>query len=266
MNPDDLICSGIKPNLAEADQFVINKKHLEQLLSEDIKKTLQLMGRLKVAYLDAGSRLIVATKKNSNEPEHSPENLLQALYKNRDKSVESDLENVFKTTFNMKIRFDYSAQIYLIFRVSKQFEHIPEDQRWAYPILKKYPILDTQGDGFRSFVGVVLSILLSENRIILLDEPEAFLHPTQARALGMWIGEQSVQQSGQIFIATHNGHFLSGLLSSGNEVSIYRFNRHDDFTKIHALPARGSNQSVQISSAFQPTYSRLRILQGCRRL
>lgn len=48
--------------------------------------------------------------------------------------------------------------------------------------MKPYTMLQEQGDGFRSFVGIVLSILLSKDKIILIDEPEAFLHPTQISA------------------------------------------------------------------------------------
>ena len=56
--------------------------------------------------------------------------------------------------------------------------------------MRQFQTLDEQGDGFRSYVGVVLSVLLSEGRTILLDEPEAFLHPMQARRLGAWLAEQ----------------------------------------------------------------------------
>ncbi len=52
--------------------------------------------------------------------------------------------------------------------------------------------------------------------IILLDEPEAFLHPPQARLLGELIArERSVGQ--QLFIATHSQDVLQGLLNVAPE-------------------------------------------------
>ena len=105
------------------------------------------------------------------------------------KEIENKLRRVFHDTFDMSIFFDYSGLKTLTFRVAKEFEKIPADTRDSYSILSKYSKLDNQGDGFRSFVGVVLSLLLSEHRIILLDEPEAFLHPAQAKMLGRWVAE-----------------------------------------------------------------------------
>ena len=45
--------------------------------------------------------------------------------------------------------------------------------------------LDSQGDGMRSFATVLLYVLVADNHSIqFLDEPEAFLHPPQARLVG----------------------------------------------------------------------------------
>jgi predicted ATPase len=49
---------------------------------------------------------------------------------------------------------------------------------------KKMPRLDTQGDGMRSFTSILLDTFTSEYTVTLIDEPEAFLHPPQARLLG----------------------------------------------------------------------------------
>jgi predicted ATPase len=35
----------------------------------------------------------------------------------------------------------------------------------------------------RSFVGVLLNAFISKHSVLLIDEPEAFLHPPQARLL-----------------------------------------------------------------------------------
>ncbi len=45
--------------------------------------------------------------------------------------------------------------------------------------------LESQGDGMRSFATVLLYVLVADTHSIqFLDEPEAFLHPPQARLLG----------------------------------------------------------------------------------
>ena len=50
-----------------------------------------------------------------------------------------------------------------------------------YERLRKYSSLHEQGDGMRSFAGVLLSLALNYIRTFFIDEPEAFLHPPQAR-------------------------------------------------------------------------------------
>lgn len=43
--------------------------------------------------------------------------------------------------------------------------------------LEALPQLQTQGDGMRSFAGVLLATSVGRETIMLIDEPEAFLHP-----------------------------------------------------------------------------------------
>jgi predicted ATP-dependent endonuclease of OLD family len=60
---------------------------------------------------------------------------------------------------------------------------------------------------------------------MLLDEPDAFLHPEQARRLGRWIGNRAKASEQQLIVATHNSHFLQGMISVGGEPQIFRLNR-----------------------------------------
>lgn len=207
--------------------------------------------KFRVFYMDSESRLKIASETENYIPdENSPKNLLQALYGS---SGEFDqiLKDAFKSTFNMDIRLDYSSGLELRLAVSKEFEKIPEDPRAAYPLMKQYPSVEAQGDGFRSFIAVVLSLLLSKNKVVLLDEPEAFLHPEQARRLGKWISDHTENFPCQLIVATHNSNFLSGILSGRQSADIYRLNRADDktsFTKISSEATQELSKSPILSS------------------
>lgn len=137
----------------------------------------------------------------------------------------------------MDLKLDYSELMRFCLRVSSNMPLIPEDARDALAVTKNIPKIDNQGDGFKSFTGIILGLLMSQNRIILLDEPEAFLHPAQARFLGKWIGDNIDKFNSQILICTHNSNFLSGILSSDNAVDIYRLNRSQNITEYNLLPA-----------------------------
>lgn len=87
--------------------------------------------------------------------------------------------------------------------------------------------LEQQGDGIKAFVGVLLAILASVQKIILIDEPENFLHPPQALDLGEIIGVESKKNDRQVFIATHSADFLKGLFDSKNQkIQILRIDRN----------------------------------------
>jgi AAA15 family ATPase/GTPase len=50
--------------------------------------------------------------------------------------------------------------------------------------LQRMPPLQAQGDRMRSFIGLMLVVSAGQYQVLLIDEPEAFLHPPQARLLG----------------------------------------------------------------------------------
>lgn len=94
--------------------------------------------------------------------------------------------------------------------------------------LDNYKIISDQGDGIKSFVGILLFLTLDFYKIFLIDEPEAFLHPPQAQIMGNIIGE-SIKNNQQAFISTHSENFLKGLLDTcPNRVKIVRISRIDD--------------------------------------
>lgn len=233
------IFKGLNSNLISTHQREININSIKsQIKSGGFLKFLQRQhfGPFFVSHLDASTRLNIASKKESHLPETGISNLLQALYHNKE-AIES-LQVAFKKSFNMDIVLDYSSLRQLILRIHKDINKIgkiPDDPRDAYPILKGFNSLDDQGDGFKSFTGVVLSLLLSKNRLILLDEPEAFLHPAQARFLGYWIGEFCEKNDIQIIIATHDSNFLSGLIKGNQKTNIFRLDRKKNETKFKQI-------------------------------
>lgn len=60
--------------------------------------------------------------------------------------------------------------------------------------------------------------------------------------LGRWVAEYSKDTDSQIFIATHNANFLSGILSSDTRVSIYRLNRTGDNTVFNLIESEATLQ------------------------
>jgi energy-coupling factor transporter ATP-binding protein EcfA2 len=97
-------------------------------------------------------------------------------------------------------------------------------------------MLEKQGDGMRSFAAVILHVLAARTHSIqFLDEPEAFLHPPQARLLGRYIAENRPGKS-QLFISTHSTDVLDGLVEGGSDkVRIVRLRREGDVNRVKEL-------------------------------
>lgn len=84
--------------------------------------------------------------------------------------------------------------------------------------------LHYQGDGIRSAVAILASLIVNEHSLFLIDEPETFLHPPQAKLIGKHIVQLS--ENKQCFIATHNIDFIKGVVeSSSNRVKIIKIDR-----------------------------------------
>jgi hypothetical protein len=76
-------------------------------------------------------------------------------------------------------------------------------------------------DGVQAFVGIVCAVLSGDYRAILVDEPEAFLHPTLARKLGYQL-TSNLQMGGTLMASTHSPDFLMGCLQASPKVRVVR--------------------------------------------
>lgn len=98
--------------------------------------------------------------------------------------------------------------------------------------LEKLPRLESEGDGIKSFVGCLLGVLCGAHKVLMVDEPEAFLHPPQARKLGRLLAETASKRKRQVIAATHSPDVVIGALTSTKPVAVCRVERDAD--KNHA--------------------------------
>lgn len=229
----------------------------QQLRNTDKREFRQSTGQGMVTFLNTDNRLSLTQKCTvQNLQTVGPKNVLEALY-HADIAAPNRIRELVKSTFNTDIYFDYTDPGTLQFRIGNDFSTISENSRVAYSQVSRYPILDNQGDGLRSYVGMISALMSLSKPIILLDEPEAFLHPPQAMQLGMSIANL-VKDSQQIFISTHSADFLRGLLSSTNDAVIVHLSRPTEtLTKANVLDSDTLNTIIK-----DPLLSSSRVLEG----
>jgi hypothetical protein len=145
---------------------------------------------------------------------NAPSTPIQALYGHDDK-VEK-LSDASLSAFGHKITFDHLGGSWRLRLGEPTVEPAITGRNLFATSETKAAIeglsaVEEQGDGLKSYLGVLLELLAERHLFIVLDEPEAFLHPPQARRLAAEI-VRIKQAQAQLFVATHDPNFVRGLL------------------------------------------------------
>lgn len=247
---------------ADSDYFTYpvlpDQRMFDRLKSHFMKD----IGLLFVSYLKTENRLITIKK---CEYESNGANFLtdihnQCIYNSSEiiKELRSKLK--LENTFNKDIELDHDTEPgKLFFRVGDDLSYYYEGKRNDYEsskMLSKENILDNEGDGLKSFVSTFLTLNSLEKNIILIDEPEAFLHPPLARQMGEIIGENSLDNK-QIFVATHSSEILKGILSKSSDVNIIKIDREKDVNFINCIDTKFVNEIIK-----NPRFRVSKVLDG----
>jgi len=105
--------------------------------------------------------------------------------------------------------------------------------------------VDQVSDGVKAFTGISISLAIGEPKIVVLDEPEAFLHPSLAFKLGKVIGNLFSSSDRHLFLATHSPQILMGLIQSGAAVNIVRLTYKDQIPTARLLPVEGLREMMR---------------------
>jgi hypothetical protein len=120
-------------------------------------------------------------------------------------------------------------------RVGDVGEHSATNEAYRQA-LSSLPVVQGEGDGIRSYVGVLLSATAARYPVVLIDEPEAFLHPPQARQLGRELVTMVAEET-QLIAGTHSAEFLEGVLESASgNVTVIRLDRRHNVNYASVLP------------------------------
>jgi len=199
-----------------------------------LRRTLhQLLVRL----LGAGERLNITSPPQSIDlTTQIKSHPIHYLYADEDleKSFSTDFRKAFGTDLTVNHFAGQIVPLHIGDRpgVPPGGDRLSQGYRTA---ISKFSLLHQQGDGMRSFVGTLLWARVSDYRVLLVDEPEAFLHPPQARLLARVLAKTKKSTS-QIIAATHSGDFLRGVLDSNvSKLRVVRLTRKDEINPTTVL-------------------------------
>lgn len=226
---------------------------------KEINEFFNWCGSLFYQYMGTEERLTICKIQKNYGLDCNNTNYLSS-FKYQDKLLK-ELANKVKQFFKKDIYLDVQTLgDRLVFRVGENFDYIRSTENYSEDVALKLfseSMLDEEGDGLKSFVSIFLSLNRKENDILLLDEPESFLHPPLARQLGEMIGDFN-DENRTVFVATHSIEVLKGILTKNRDVNVIRITRSEDGKNdIMSL-----NQEILNSILQNPLLRVSRVLEG----
>ena len=157
-------------------------------------------------------------------------------FMHRDDGIEATMSEYFNQAFgqDLMVHRNYGDQVPIYCGRKPQVEADRSSLEYC-KALESQSLLNSQGDGMRAFVGVLLYSMIGHHSVLLIDEPEAFLHPPHARLIGTMLAKET-PLGRQVFLATHSSDVIHGLLDANTtRVKVIHLVRKGDVNHVSVL-------------------------------
>jgi len=188
--------------------------------------------------LDGRTRFSLTDQRPAGDLQQPPKNVLMALFK--DDVARKRIREVIADAFGSHFVIDPTAMT--VFRI-KMSDRPPADDAEEQSLDARARDFHAAAhdvaifsDGVKAFTGVIAAVMSADYKIILLDEPEAFLHPPLSKKLGYRLASLAKERSSNLFVATHSSDFLMGCVQSGAPINIVRLTYRDRVATARLLP------------------------------
>lgn len=174
--------------------------------------------------LDGQTRLSLMHPQAADDPEALPTNHLGALF--RDDEARERIREITHDAFGLYFVIDPTEATHLRVRMSERAPMDDEEERSITDRSRAFhgraSDIGQMSDGIRAFTGLTAALLSDDYRIMLVDEPEAFLHPPLIRKLGKRLTQLAAERGANVLAATHSPDFVMGCITAGQAVNIVR--------------------------------------------
>jgi ABC-type iron transport system FetAB ATPase subunit len=162
--------------------------------------------------------------KSTGDLQRLPQNHLWALF--RDEVSRQRVRKETQEAFNLYFVIDPTGMNIFRIRLSTRAPTSASEEQGldeaARNFHSKAAHIMEFSDGVQAFVGLLSAVLSLKHKIILLDEPEAFLHPSLARRLGKSMSTIAAERDASLVVATHSAEFVMGCLQNEKNTSVVR--------------------------------------------
>lgn len=188
--------------------------------------------------LDGQGRMQLACEQQGGNLQSPPQNSLSALF--RDDEKRKEVRRIVYDAFGLNFVIDPTDLGKLKVRLSEIAPKDDMEERGVHAeavnFHSKAKKIDDLSDGVKAFTGIVLELVAGDPMVLLIDEPEAFLHPSLSYKLGKEVSITSSAQSKNIFVSTHSANFIMGCVQSGVPINIVRLTYSQGVATARLLP------------------------------
>jgi hypothetical protein len=188
--------------------------------------------------LDGKTRLSLIEPQETGDLLAPPISHLGALFRNDVRRLQ--LRSLTAEAFGLHLVIDPTPITHLRVRMSQRPPSSNAEEQALDNAAREFhraaADIDSLSDGVKAFSGLLAAVLSGEYGIVLIDEPEAFLHPPLARLLGKRLTEIAATVGSTIVTATHSAEFLMGCVRAGTNVNILRLTHSRGVATARSLP------------------------------
>lgn len=189
--------------------------------------------------LDGRSRINLVNAQSAGDLQLPPQTSFQVLF--QDDAKRHEVRRMVAEAFGTYFVIDPTNLGQFRIRLSSRPPRDDFEERGIHADALRFhaaaQLIDDASDGVKAFTGIVTEVLAGDPSVVLMDEPEAFLHPSLASKLGYEVSRAALSADKRIFVSTHSPWFVMGCIQSGAPVNIVRLTYRAGAATARVLPS-----------------------------
>lgn len=189
--------------------------------------------------LDGRGRINLVNPQPAGDLQRGPENTFQLLLHNDAKRDE--VRRIVHDAIGSFFVLDPTHLGQLRIRLSARRPTTEIEERGIHEEAVRFhgeaQLIDVASDGVKAFTGIITEVIAGDPSLLLIDEPEAFLHPSLAAKLGQEVARAALVANKRVFASTHSPQFVMGCIQSGAPVNIVRLTYRGGVATARVLPS-----------------------------
>ena len=189
--------------------------------------------------LDGRNRINLVSQQPAGDLQQPPQSSFQVLF--GDDAKRREVRRIVSEAFGYYFVLDPTSLGQLRIRLSAREPVNDMEERGIHADAVRFhadsQLIDYASDGVKAFTGIVTELMAGDPRVLLIDEPEAFLHPSLASKLGYEVARAALSADKRVFVSTHSPTFVMGCIHSGAPLNIVRLTYRDGIATARLLPS-----------------------------